>query len=536
MPTGVKFTRPEVDRLLGQYQLIRDAIAGEATVKEWGETYLPDPSPYACDSTQKTWRYKGYKQRAVFYNATRRTKAGLVGQVFTKDPENTFEGLDQVKLSASGDGVTLVQQAKLAVEQVLCYSRAGLLVDFPSQESQTFTRADEMEGRLRPTITLYEARDIRNWKTREEGAEDVVTLVVLKERHQVPATDDPEFSTVLVVKFRVLRLTDTGVIQQLWGPVEPPSSLSSQARVEPNELSSYTPETSVRMTDKSGAPLKRIPFKFIGLTSNGIEVEDPAFYDLASLNMAHYRNSADYEECCFIVGQPTLFGSGFSDAWLEKNGNKIQFGSRVGIFGPAGSTLEILQAEANIMLKEALDQKESQMVALGAKLIEQGATGDKTATEAKIEATADGSVLQSAARNVSAAYQWALTLCQELFGVVPEVAPEKEAKPSSTDDKENTDEKEPEQKEAIFKLNDDFDISKMSAQERSEVLKAWQADGLSWTEVRSLYRRMGWATQDDEEAKKEIEEQAAKATENEVNAAGELARVTAENAPEPKSP
>ena len=53
-------------------------------------------------------------------------------------------------------------------------------------------------------------------------------------------------------------------------------------------------------------------------------------YDLAVLNIAHYRNSADYEESCFVTGQPTVWASGLTEAWVE---DVLKGELRLGSFG-----------------------------------------------------------------------------------------------------------------------------------------------------------------------------------------------------------
>jgi hypothetical protein len=263
------------------------------------------------------------------------------------------------------------------------------------------------------------------------------------------------------------------------------------------------------MLGADAKPLPRIPFKFLGLPANRPEIQPPGFYDLASLNIAHYRNSADYEEACYVVGQPMLVVSGLDQNWydtvLEK---RIRFGSRRGLPLNTTGKADLLQAEPNTLVFEAMQAKERQMIALGAKLIEQSSV-QRTATEAKIDSSAEGSILMSAAQNVSAAYVWALKLAAEFMGLkVP------------ADGAEDS---------YVFALNDDFDIANMDAAGRAEVLKAWQAGGISWTEYRTVLKAGGIASQDNDDAKKEIDEKAKEDADNEVRTAGELAKATGDN-------
>ncbi|MBL1368232.1 DUF4055 domain-containing protein, partial [Acinetobacter baumannii] len=109
--------------------------------------------------------------------------------------------------------------------------------------------------------------------------------------------------------------------------------------------------------------MDEIPFMFVGSHNNDPEIDNPPMYDLAELNIAHYRNSADYEEAVYMMGQPTYWFSGLTKEWIkEVLGGKIQLGSVGGVLLPANSSAGLLQPTPNTMAKEAMDQKENQMV------------------------------------------------------------------------------------------------------------------------------------------------------------------------------
>src|SRR5574340_32912 len=182
MPSGpsVDYTRFEVANELDKWQKVRDCLDGERAVKAAGEKYLPRPNPEDSSKENKD-RYESYKTRAVFYNTTRRTLDGLVGQVFMRDPITDLPpGLQILLLDTDGAGVSLVQQSKKCLSHAMSYGRAGLLADYPETSGQT-TAADIASGFVRPTITLYEPWNIINWRTATVGARKLLTLIVLKE-------------------------------------------------------------------------------------------------------------------------------------------------------------------------------------------------------------------------------------------------------------------------------------------------------------------------------------------------------------------
>lgn len=468
---NVAFIRPELSKLLPQYYLIRDCLSGEPTIKGARTVYLPMPNAEDQSKENKA-RYESYVKRAVFYNVTRRTLNGLVGQVFMRDPVIKVPSLlNTVVENASGTGVNLIQQSKKTLSLALGYSRAGLLVDYPETPEGGATIADLEAGRVRPTITTYSPQEIINWRLTERGAEEILSLVVLAESYTFA---DDGFEMKNAAQFRVLKLDENGeCVMEVWSEPQPSSWNGDKTPKGNFQLSKQ-----IRPKDADGNPLREIPFTFVGSENNDPAPDNPNLYDLASLNVAHYRNSADYEESCFIVGQPTPVLTGLTEEWVKDVlKGTVAFGSRGGIPLPVGGDAKLLQATENTMIKEAMEAKERQMVALGAKLVEQKQV-QRTAFEAKVEATSEGSTLSSTAKNVQAAYVWALKWCAKFVGV-PDTA-------------------------ITFELNTDFDIARMTPEERAQAIKEWQGGAITFEEMRAVLRKSGTATEEDEKAKTKI--------------------------------
>jgi hypothetical protein len=200
---------------------------------------------------------------------------------------------------------------------------------------------------------------------------------------------------------------------------------------------------------------------------------------MANLNIAHFRNSADYEDACFIAGQPTPYFAGLTTEWVKNvMKGKAYLGSRGGIMLPKGGTAGLLQATANSMPKEAMEHKEKQMVALGAKLVEER-TIRRTATESRQDEASETSILSSSTKNVNVAYNNALTWASQFAG-------------GST--------------EFEFEINSDFDLSSMTPNERQQLIQEWQSEAITWKEMRTALRRTRVVFQDDEAAKTNISE------------------------------
>lgn len=510
MALNVAFKRPEVIKLLPLYQLIRDCLEQQVKVK--GELYLPRPNASDMSPDNRS-RYDAYLQRAVFYDVTSRTLNGIVGQVFTNDPEVLLpELLKPLEKDANGNGVGLVQHSKEALQHVLSVGRCGLLVDYPKTQSPT-TRQQLLEGKVKPTINTYSPENIINWQTEKVGAQQILTLVVLCETY---AHKIDMFQFEERTQYRVLRLDNTLVpaiyVQDIYR--EEDVTADGKPVLEPSgrikrEWPDMPSETMIPLASNA-KPLEAIPFTFVGAVNNDPSPDPAPLYSLADLNIAHYRNSADYEESVYTVGQPTYVVSGLSQEWYTKvMKSAILVGSRSGIPLPVGADAKILQVEPNTMAKEAMDQKESQMKAIGAKLIEDKQVA-QTATEANIANGSETSVLATGAKNVSSAYKFALEQCALFVGA-------------------------PVSEETLrFELNTEFAVNSMTAQERQQLIAEWVAGAITFTEMRLKFHESGIATQEDEVAQAELDKATARKADEAANAAATMAKATnAVGAPAP---
>lgn len=457
MANDVTTTRPEYDKANAwRWPMVRDICAGSEAVKARGDAYLPRPN--ATDqSAENLARYTSYLARAVFYNATGRTRDGLIGAVYRLDPSLTVPtGMDYIKKDIDGAGNSIYQQSQAVLGDVLETGRAFLLTDYPSVSGST-SRLDQQSGGIRATVTSYPAESVINWRTERVGAEHLLSLVVLKEHHEEP----DGYGMKCVDQYRVLSL---GI------PLEeadnPDAALRYHVEVIRQTADNKAWETveDYWPTNSAGQPWDRITGTFVGAQNNDSSIDSAPLYDLAELNLGHYRNSADYEDAAFLCGQPQPWMSGLDEAWrdhMEEQG--IYLGSRAPWLLPQNAACGVWQAQPNSMVKEAMDAKEAQMVALGARLIERG-SANKTATQADAENAAEHSVLSLVAANVSEAYNVALGFMAQYNGTNGTIE---------------------------FRLNQDFVEAALDAQMLTALVSAWQAGALAQPDLFALLRKFG---------------------------------------------
>lgn len=355
-------------------QRVRDAVAGTDAIKGKGETYLRNPDP------EDKKRFDEYRDGAQWLGVTKRTHDWMQGAMFRKTPEVKLpSAIDYLEDDADGTGQSLAQFSRLVTSKTIVSGRHGLLVEYPPAQPG-MTR--EQTANLRATFKTYTADSIINW--RRVGGK--LALVVLRETYEKPVD---EFSAESAEQFRVLSLDANGFyLQRLFRN----GSEVTEYRAEP------------RMAN--GRRWEEIPFQFVGTINNDENPDNPLLLDLADVNIGHYRNSADVEESAFVVSQPMFHidtGETSAEDWVKLNPNGITVGSRRGIQTQKGKA-EVVQAEERNLSLKLMEHKEAQMLAIGARLIEQKG-GNETAEAVKARSGAETANLSTVADNVSDAIE-----------------------------------------------------------------------------------------------------------------------------------
>ena len=372
---------------------VRAAASGQRAVKQGKTRYLPHPNASDANSNDArtrelaALRYQQYIQRAVYTNYTGQTQVTMLGMAFRTMPAISLpNALEYAIEDMDGGGQGVNQLAMMTVNELMLGGVAGLLVDYPRVD-QPISKEEQTDMGIRAFCRVYPMESIIRFRTRRIGGRTVVSTVVLQERKQT----DNDLVDEEELQYRVLTLEGgvythavhdaDGQLQDGW-PVQPRAS---------------------------GKTLSEIPFFLAGAVLNNVGYQEPILADIAALNLAHYRDSADMQEGMHIAGQPTLvLTSDLSiDQWNEANPSGVQIGSTRGLFLGANGSAQLLQAQANSGLKEAMSDKESAMRQIGARLIE-SKSSNQTAEAARIDAGVSSASLMTVVENTEKALEAAL--------------------------------------------------------------------------------------------------------------------------------
>lgn len=428
---SVNKKHPAYETMCGKWNRCRDVYDGQDSIHARGAVYLPKLK----DQTEE--EYKAYVERATFYNATYRTISGLLGMIFRQPPKvDVPEVMEEMMEDITMSGVPLQAFALSVSEEALKQGRIGILVDYPIVDAAVTTQADAAKLNLRPTMQMYEALSIINWRTANINNKTVLSLVVLEEA--MIEVDADGFGQKSKTVYRVLDLGAGGFYRQRLFEIKSDKDSQIGADIIPA---------------MNGKMLDFIPFVFIGTDDITPQVDEPPLIDLINLNISHYKSTADLEHGAHFTGLPTPVVTGYVP---EKEGEKLYIGSGAAwiLKNPEAkaSFLEFTGQGLDTLIK-VIDRKETQMAILGARMLEPQKAAVETAESQGIHRKGEESLLSSIAQTISMGLERTLRWFAEWAGADPE--------------------------QLEFELNRDFFPAPMSSQMLTALVAAWQQGGIS---------------------------------------------------------
>jgi hypothetical protein len=469
---------PEYLEYEPQWKRCRDFASGSDAVKKV-DAYLPQPA--GMDDGE----YRFYKERALYYNATSRTRDALTGLVFRQPPtlEKVPEPIEKDLEDATLRDEPFEAVAKRVINEVIEVGRYCLLVEMPvapatvGEQAGNLARSAILEasGRRpatpRPYLVTIPAERVINWKTAQVGSDpEQLVLVVIEENVETDPSNS--FSHETECQYRELALVDGVYRQRIWRKSKD-STKDKDVFVVVAEI--WPTRRNERMTF--------IPFTFIGTTGVTPEVSKPPLIDLVDVSLSHYRNSADLEYGLYYTAVPTPWASGVPDSTILKVGASVAWnlgeGGRAGMVEFTGKGLGAI--------KESMASKERMMATLGARLLEDPtANSAETATAVRMRSSGEtaslGTISFAGGAGLARAVRWMMWWAEGMGEL-------------STD--------------ALVKLTSEFFQINASPEEVKAAVLSWQAGAISFETLYERLQKGGW-TRDGvtaEEEKAQIEKE-----------------------------
>ena len=473
----VSFERPELREVMIKYILIRDCLLGESNIKDKGDIYLPRPSDEI--SEEEETRYQKYLSRATFLNATGLTQRTIVGKLLSKPPSIELPApMDKLRDNVNGEGLSIHQMIEQALAETFAMGRCGLYADFRARDTSATPSIADIED-LSPTITFVKAENIINWRLDKNRKK--VTMIVVREFYETYE----KFAVNRLPQFRVFMLDESDQLTVTIYRANEKELMDQMLDKRVMEEVKYSPYATYQPLMANGQRWNVIPFSLIGSTDNDWTVDEPPLYQIATYDVALYRNSADIEEAAFYVGQPTPYVAGITQQWADDMGiRRMKYGS--GRFLPLqdpNAKVGLVQANPDTMLDKLIDYKMAILRHLGATVFStEKLAEDQTATGAIYQALQIHAPLVTTSRNVV-----------EAFSKVLEYAGMFVSESLSADDLE-------------VKLNSEILDNPLGVTGLQITLELYKNGIITFDEAREQVRVQGLALHTPEEAKAMIEE------------------------------
>jgi len=371
---------PMLLNVLEQIKRARDCYIGTDAIKRSSPLYLDsfdkaDEEYLPKLNGQDKAQYESYKNRAVFYATMSRTVTALVGAIDRKPPTmNNTDSLDYFLEDVTGTGVSFRDFAKNVQEEVMISGRAVVCVDRKNSSDN------------RPYLVWYKSEDCVNWFSEQyTDFDERLTGMVFRECYYT-RDDENRYKQVKKDQYREFTLVDGKTIVNLWRP---------EQKGNDHE---YTIAESYELTNR-GKPLGFIPCVPIVAEGSPLEAPKPPLLDLADINIAHYRNSADYEHGMHWTALPTPVLTG-----LQGKTNKVSIGSGSAIILPDPSSRAMFlefSGQGLGVIKSSMEHKEQMMSALGARMLASRMDQSTSAEVARINISGETASLSNISRAMS---------------------------------------------------------------------------------------------------------------------------------------
>jgi hypothetical protein len=419
----------EYEKHYPEWEVMEDVLEGEDAVHSEGEKYLPRLTG------QTNQEYDAYVMRAPFYNATSRTVDGLIGMIFRKAPTIvTPTGMQDIVDDMTLDNTGLDELAEQLTRELVGIGRVGVLVEYPRVVNNPTTLADVAAQNLRPYVTTYEAEQIINW--RMERINNVMQPVMIALEEEICEYKN-EFESEEIEQIRVLILREGTYQQEVY------------RKVKSDQDEWFLYEVIVPMM--RGQTLGAIPFVCMNARGVYMSPDKPPMYDLATLNLSHYRTTADLEHGAHFTGLPTAVVSGYTK---ESENDVFRIGSSTAwIFPDPSANAKYLEFTGQGLdtLRNIKKDKEDNLAILGARMLAPEKKQSEAADTVRMRHAGDGAILSAITNAVSQGLNKCLEIMAQWEGTEP----------------------------ATIQLNEDYLDQPLSAQDLQALVQAWQQGAIS---------------------------------------------------------
>jgi hypothetical protein len=422
MSIKVSTKHPQYDASIYVWRLVRDFVAGQASVKRQNSLYLPIPaamtavktptdasteqrehnrviggfSPGSTRSGQQRidssvpWyyptnlAYQSYLRRARVPDMTSFALRALLGVSTRK--RATVElpaSIAYLEEKITPDGFDIYELFTFMISQILQTGRIGVLLDVNPDNKFTFK--------------LYSSDACINWKEKVSDGDRRLSFVVLQEDGDKDI--DNIFSHEVEAKYFVLCTDAEGDYKV--------DEYSESGGDNPINAEPVVPSIL-------GKKLKKLPFIFAGSIDNTPDVDEAPLQGVADLAQHIYMKGADLANAEFMTCNPTLVMTG-----VEADESPHATGSNV-VISISNDSAKVFYTDTDTSgldhVLNHINSLKDEASAFGATLMGSMKKSAESAEAKKLDQSIGGATLQSAVMSAGSAIETMLNLALEWSG------------------------------------------------------------------------------------------------------------------------
>lgn len=351
-------------RMIDSIMFMRTVYGGTKTVRATGETLLPQhPSEEEDD-------YQRRLERAVFYNATKRTVAGLVGMIFRKEPQWEDEPAPRIaeeSLNVDMMGHDVNVYARIIATDALLDGHTWVVVDMPRMDERPPSAAAEREMGIRPYWVCVKAEDAINVQWQIQNGRPEITLFAYKYTRTEPSGAFGE------EELEVVRVMTPGTVQDF---IRTESGWDAQEQLS--------------------VDLGYVPVAFVPAQEVAPFESEPPLLDLGYENVDHYQIRSDHRHAAMFASAPMPVFTGMSKEDVEWGPNRALF------LPDSESTATMLESSGASLdsTRQDLKDSEARMASYGLQMLVGEKRSAETAQAKLIGKAESDSTLAAMARSI----------------------------------------------------------------------------------------------------------------------------------------
>ncbi len=387
---AVNARHPDYADMIDDWELMRDALAGERTVKEKGIEYLPVPSGFLIQDDGGKAEYNNYRIRAQFPQLVAPTLRGMWGIIHRKEADIEMPAaMEYLWESATKDGMPLETFHRRITRELLATGRYVVFVDTAST------------GEGNPWLAGYDAEHLINWSEFND-------FFVLDETRLIRSG----FAWIPRHKYRVLQMDPV----DLDAPVVPNAPRNYTVTVydystSGEEAQQFAPSAN------GGKPLESIPLVVIGATDVRTQIDEIPMIGVAQASFAMYRLDADYRHQLYMSGQETFVVIG-----MDAKDRPRAVGASVVLTMPAGADAKYVSPTCSGIdaHRLAIQDEADKAASFGARLFDNAKKAAESGDALKIRFAGQTATLTSIAIASASGLEKALKHVAVFMGLNPD--------------------------------------------------------------------------------------------------------------------